>query len=305
MNKVQYVEILTAYLQERRCRSKTLRDKITYANRFLKWLDEEGLQVETSSYTDLLGFVKHLRNQQRQHNNINRHLIVVRQLYESQLQAERIDHNPAIHLYIKGAKQRIPHDLLNKKQLLQLYNYLQPQTPVQHRDKAILGIYINQGVLRQEINRLQTDHVQLEKGVITIPKNPRANEREIPLAPYQVMHLHQYLTEIRPQLLTQSKGEKGKRLFFTLADNPYLDDAVKTLLNTLKKAHPYFKSFNQVRSSVVSQWVKEKPIREAQYLSGHNSIISTERYRQVDLQALQESLQQYHPMATLQKNRSP
>ncbi len=157
-------------------------------------------------------------------------------------------------------------------------------------------MYINQGLIRKEIDRLTVEDPDLEKGILRIRKNIKLNERILPLASYQVMSLHKYLQEIRPQLLKQSKGEKGKRLFFTLANNESMNDCLKFFLRALKKQHPELKSFHQIRSSVISKWIKEKPIREVQYMAGHNSITSTERYRQIDLQDLQESLNRFHPM---------
>ena len=92
---------------------------------------------------------------------------------------------PGTNLYIKGKIQRLPHDLLSPKQLLNIYNNIEPQTPVQHRDKTILGIYINQGVIRKEIEQLQTSSINLEKGTITIEKNVKLAKRTLPLVSYQ------------------------------------------------------------------------------------------------------------------------
>ncbi len=296
MRSSNYITALEHYLKERHYRNGTIRDKKTYIRRFLDWLESEALEVEQCSYSDLLNFIRELKKQQRSTENTNKHLIAVRQLYESQMSLEHLNYNPAANLYIKGHIQRLPHDLLNQKQLIKIYNSLQPKTPVQYRDKMIFGMYINQGLIRKEIDRLTVEDPDLEKGILRIRKNIKLNERILPLASYQVMSLHKYLQEIRPQLLKQSKGEKGKRLFFTLANNESMNDCLKFFLRALKKQHPELKSFHQIRSSVISKWIKEKPIREVQYMAGHNSITSTERYRQIDLQDLQESLNRFHPM---------
>lgn len=296
MKANEYIQELVNYLEERHYRNGTIRDKKTYTRRFLTWLESDTLNVETCTYPDLLNFIRELKKQQRGTENINKHLSAVKQLYESQMSLEKLQYNPAANLYLKGQIQRLPHDLLNQKQLISIYNSLQPKTAVQHRDKMILGMYINQGLIRLEIDQIQTTDLNLEQGTVSIRKNVKLGERILPLAPYKIMSLHKYLNEIRPTLLSQSKGEKGKRLFFTLADNPTINDSLKFFLRALKKQHPELKSFHQIRSSLISKWIKEKPIREVQYLAGHNSITSTERYRLVDLQDLQESLKQFHPM---------
>ncbi len=284
------------YLQERKFRKGTIRNKKAYIIRYLEWLKTEGLTVEKCSYADLLNFVTLLKKQERSIENKNKHILAIKQFYESQIRLEKLEYNPATNLHIKGHTQRIPHNLLTPKQLENIYNNINPKTSVQYRDKIILGIYINQGLIRKEINQLELGDLNLEKGTISIRKNVKLKARILPLVTYQIMSIHKYITEIRPQLIKESEGEKGQRLFFTLADNPNMNECLRYFLRTLKKQHSELKSFHQIRSSVITKWIKEKPIREVQYLAGHNSIVSTERYRQVNLQDLERSLNKHHPL---------
>jgi integrase/recombinase XerD len=53
---------------------------------------------------------------------------------------------------------------------------------------------------------------------------------------------------------------------------------------------------NQIWISVISQWVKEKNIREVQYMAGHTSIYSTQRYIRANLDDLKDELSIYHPL---------
>lgn len=160
----------------------------------------------------------------------------------------------------------------------------------------ILGLYIHHGLIRTEINQLQVHDVNLSQGTIHIRKNIKLNERILTLAAHQVLQLHTYINTIRPELIKQSTFEKGNRLFFTRSSGENLNDTLKKLLKKLKKHHLELQSFHQVRSSVISNWIKEKPIREVQYMAGHNSLMSTQRYKDVDMQDLQTSLDTYHPL---------
>ncbi|MGV8138348.1 MAG: integrase [Mangrovibacterium sp.] len=52
----------------------------------------------------------------------------------------------------------------------------------------------------------------------------------------------------------------------------------------------------QIRISVISHWVKEKNIREVQYMAGHASIYSTQRYIRASLDDLKDELSLFHPL---------
>ena len=51
------------------------------------------------------------------------------------------------------------------------------------------------------------------------------------------------------------------------------------------------KSTKQVRASVIVKWLKMYNLREARYLAGHRYVSSTEKYKQNDLEGLQEEVQ--------------
>ena len=64
----------------------------------------------------------------------------------------------------------------------------------------------------------------------------------------------------------------------------------------LRKKYPRYKNLQQLRSSTISLWVEEKNIVKVQYMAGHNSITSTERYKRANMQDLKKALDQYHPL---------
>jgi integrase/recombinase XerD len=111
----------------------------------------------------------------------------------------------------------------------------------------------------------------------------------------QVLILQEYLSKVRP-LLLQLKGQDNEGLLMTIGESMQIKDAVQEFLLELQKKYPFLKSFRQVRNSVIYHWVKEKNLREAQYLAGHGSIHSTQRYKQANLDDLQLQLDLYHPL---------
>ena len=103
------------------------------------------------------------------------------------------------------------------------------------------------------------------------------------------------MSGIRSKLL-KLKGKKSEKLFITIGTSGYIKDAMRELLRELKQEHEYLNSFTQIRVSVISQWVKEKNIREVQYMAGHASIYSTQRYIRANLDDLKDELGMFHPL---------
>lgn len=284
------------HLQYKRFMFRTIEHKLICIRRFLEWLKKEDLILSECGYADILSFLKNLRVQQFSVANQNTHIVAIRHLYESEIAKGRANHNPLMNLHVKGRIQRIPHNLLTPEQLEKIYHSYKVTTEYQQRNKIMLGLYINQGLTRMEVNRLEVDDIDLIKGTIRIRNNVKLNERILPLAAYQVLHLNEYISKIRPQLLKQTEHAKGNRLFFTYSNGHTVNETIKKLLNELRRNNPELSSFHQVRSSVIYNWMKEKQIREVQYMAGHNSLNSTQRYQDVNMQDLHASLNEFHPL---------
>jgi len=283
------------YLQSIRLRSNTIYDLQRYAKRFLEWLEEENLTVENCTYTDLLSLLKHYRKQGFSVNNMNKHLRGIRHYYNYQKKVEKVNHNPAQNLIIKGEIIKLPGDLLTGKQLEQIYESYTPLTPVQKRNKIMISFFIYQGLTRDELNRIEPGDINLHKGTILIRKNVKLKKRILKLAANQILPLQEYLTKVRPELL-KLKGQPSDKLLVPIGQTHNMKEMARDLLGELKKKHSFLKSFRQIRNSVISLWLKEKNIRETQYMAGHGNIKSTQRYVQVNLEELSEQLNKYHPL---------
>ena len=283
------------YLQEKPLRKRTVAAVLLHAKRFLQWLNEEGLTLQDCKYNDLLSFVKKYRDEGLNPNNLNKHIRGIRYYMDYKTGKGEITYNPATNLNIKGEYTTLPKDILSRDQTEQVYNEYDAQTPVQKRNKVILGLYVYQGLTREEIENLVPTDINLNRGTILIRRNVMLRQRMLPLNASQVLQMQEYLTQIRPHLL-KIKGQPTDKLFTTIGDSQQMKDALRELLNELQRKYPFLKSFTQIRSTVIYFWVKEKNIREAQYLAGHASIHSTQRYKQVSLDDLQLQLDLFHPL---------
>jgi len=283
------------YLQFIRLRKGSIIDLLCYARRFLEWLETENLSVEECTYTDLLSLVKIYRDKGFSIHNQNKHILGIKHYYNYLKHIGKVKYSPAENLLVRGNIQKLPRDILSKKQLEEMYENYNPETAVQKRNKIMLGLLIYQGLTRDELDRLEPNNINLEKGIIHIKRNVKLRQRILKLAACQILPLQEYLTETR-KTLQELRKEKTNKLLINTGRVESINEITRELLRELRLKHDFLKSFIQVRNSVISNWITEKNIREVQYLAGHGSINSTQRYVQVNMQELTEQLNKYHPL---------
>jgi integrase/recombinase XerD len=75
-----------------------------------------------------------------------------------------------------------------------------------------------------------------------------------------------------------------------------INNRIKYMFDQLKKLNAKVINAKQIRSSVITFWLRQNNLRQVQYLSGHKYVSSTERYQCNNLDDLQNELQQHHPM---------
>ncbi len=86
------------------------------------------------------------------------------------------------------------------------------------------------------------------------------------------------------------------QLFISLKGSDNIKSSIRFLMDDLRKTDTQVKDAMQIRKSVIVNWLKEKDIRQVQYLAGHSSISSTERYQAANLEELEEALKIHHPL---------
>lgn len=278
----------------------TIAGVVSYVKHFLKWTEAENLAVAEITYNDLLSLVKQYRELELSRHTINCHLLGIQHYYDWLKSQKKVSHNPVVNLRVKGVVEKLPGDLLSPKQLEKIYETYKSGTPVQKRNKIIISLVVYQALVRDDLQQLEPGDINLEKGTVRIRKTVRLQERILKLKANQILPLQEYIKEVRPKLLQlkkkQTRNYQTDKLLITIGQSHHLKEATRLILEELRKEHPYLKSFIQVRSSVISLWIKEKHIREVQYMAGHNDIISTQRYVRANLDELKEQLVNFHPL---------
>lgn len=287
------------YLQTQSLSKISIEKHLEEIKRYQTWVKQEQLDIHQVNYRELLSYIQEGKNKNIKPQTINIKLNTITKYYNYLIEEGIRTENPARKLRVKGTKRTILADRLKAAELQGIYhqykelpNTIKPfreakQEITHQRNLIIISLLINQGISTTTLKRLEVTHINFDKGEIYIPGSKRSNSRTLKLHPGQIIPLHTYVLQTREKL-----GLTDDYLFSRNTIN-----IMNHLVPELKGMNPNIRNLEQIRASVIMNWIKHHSIRKVQYMAGHKYISSTEKYRQQDVESLQKALEQYHPMS--------
>jgi integrase/recombinase XerD len=273
----------TAYLQQKQYSGSTVSRYTEGIENFLTWLRREDIKDELFTYNELLDFMRYCHSKGISKRSVHNILCMVRHYCNYLISEGRRHDNPAAGVFIKGLIRKLPTNLLNTEELEELYKQYSIQLSVDSSKKIMLGLMIYQGVTVGEIMRLQRHHFKLKDGKVFIKGTKRTNERVLHLHAIQIPLLHEYLKFKSPSF--GGVGEAG------------INNRIKYMFDQLKQLNAKVINAKQIRSSVITEWLRKNHLRQVQYMAGHKYVSSTMRYQANNLDDLQSELERHHPMS--------
>ncbi|PSL42287.1 integrase/recombinase XerD [Chitinophaga niastensis] len=298
------------YLVIKRYSTATIDTVIRAVNYLRQWADKENIpELEDISYSDMLDFMKWSGKGGASQKTVSGYLTHIRKYYEWLISEGMIRENPVSCIKVQGIKRRAYYDILSAAQLEELYqNYttdithepgkmLPPQEMnilSRRRNRVMLSLLVYQGLRVEEIAALKVSDLQLREGKIMIHAKRRTAARSMTLESSQVYELMDYLHEVRKQLLPE--GVITDQLFVQRDGGQHFYSVTQMLLKQLRQINSRIKNLDQIRASVITQWLKQYDLRKVQHLAGHKYVSSTEAYKQNVLDGLQEAVNRFHPL---------
>jgi len=282
----------TEYLQQKKYSVKTVATYGFYINRFLSWLETENLSSESFTYTDLLEYMRDCQEKGITNRTVNNMLGIIRHYSNYLSHEKRRSDNPAAGVFIKGLVRKLPSGLLNFEDLEELYKQYGVQLNVEQSKKIMFGLMVYQGTSVAELMRITAQDIKLKEGKIKIRGTKRTSERILSLNANQMILIQQYLAENKFK-----EGALFTELTKTKNSKRNINNRVRYMLLQLKQLNDKVTSAKQIRSSVITHWLRRNNLRQVQYMAGHKYVSSTQRYQVNNLDDLKNELQQHHPMS--------
>ncbi len=282
----------TAYLQQKNLSASTIKAYTRRGNYFLAWLHREDNSLENFTYNDVLDFMRYCTDEQKSKRNIHALLGTVRHYSNYLILHGKRNDNPAAGIFIKGLSRKLPINLLSVEEMEELFKQYSIQLNVDSSKKIMLGLMIYQGLMGGELMRVESQHIKIKEGKILVKGTKRSNERILDLQALQITELQNYLNANKFKEGAMFTEQKLKVL-----SDKNVKNRVQYMFDQLKKLNPKVINAKQIRSSVITEWLRKNNLRQVQYMAGHKYVSSTERYQTNNLDDLQNELQQHHPMS--------
>lgn len=304
------------YLQSQGKSKSTVEHYQRYILDFITWLDQDNTEVENATAKEVMGYLNHLQKKGISNTTKSYRLNTINQFFDYQIEQELRKEHPSRHIKIRGSNVKKLTPILTRSELEKIYleyqipsaedprknrNWFTTYRLAKQRNKIILSLLINQGLTTAEINRLEIKDLQLRSGDILIKGSRKSEERTLKLKSNQIMDLMEYQFTTRSELLSYQTNKEVENLFLpvpvagkqTAAQSL---DIWKGLAKGIKEEHTNFINLRQVRTSVITNWLKHHNLREVQYMAGHRYVSTTEGYRLNQVDDLLKDIDQYHPL---------
>lgn len=283
------------YLKAKSYGEKSIERKIKHLRRYEKWLRQNSYQKEQIDYPKALWYLDWERKGGIADVTLNHYLNHVKHYYDYLMESKQINTNPYQNIQLKkklgSAAPLYLQDLLTTAQLDQIYQAYQANPRLNQRDKIQLSLLIYQGLATAELSHLKVRHVNLQKAQINIPPSKSYAQRILPLQAIQILPLARFTENKTPDQILISYRSQSQ----ASNSRTHLCQQINRELKKQRLNIP-FSNLRQIRRSVIAQWVKHENLRQAQYLAGHRSVQSTERYQVQSIEQLIEEVGKYHPL---------
>jgi integrase/recombinase XerD len=263
-------------------------------NRFLNHLRENEIQewVKVTKF-DVKAFLLSLRKQGLSIKTVVRNLVAIRTFFKFLLQEGILEVNPVDELESPKMAKTLPN-ILSLKEVEQLLEQPNLQTPLGIRDRAMLELLYATGMRVSELTQLPINQVNLEGGYVLL-YGKGSKERIVPLGSEAMKWVTHYLKTARERL---ARGRESQSLFINRSAKGMSRQGFWKNLKTYgqragirKRITPHL-----FRHSFASHLLERgADLRSVQMMLGHVDISTTQIYTHVTGERLKKVHQRYHP----------
>lgn len=250
------------------------------------------------TYTEIINYIGILRTKYSNSKTINRILSSIKAYYNYLCFIEIRKDNPtkSIVLRDKISRDIQLQDLFTLEELETLLHRKERYTHLEYRNKVLMSLLIYQGLQPRELSTITINDINLEQATIYIKATTKTNSRELPLKASQIILFQKYETEIRKKLLKENKTDN---YLIGIRGNDFTETDITSHIKNNYKGLFTGRKVNAmtIRQSVITNLLKQhNDLRIVQSFAGHKYPSTTERYKQNDVEALQQQINLHHPI---------
>lgn len=272
---------------------------------WVSYCSERGIDVLSPTPEEITGFLECLREGKEPAtramapSSVARIVVSLRGFYRYLVMEDRISSDPTARVGVPRRPRAIPKAI----PLDEVERFLeQPaDSPLGHRDRAILETLYGAGLRISELVGLDVDDVDVDAGTVLVRAGKGDRSRRVPLGTHARRAIERYVTVVRPALLQRSSGASARGALFLNSRGGRL---TRQGCWKLLKAHAERAGLgarvspHTLRHSFATHMLDAgADIRVVQELLGHASLSTTQVYTLVTDSRLKEAYLSAHPRA--------
>jgi integrase/recombinase XerD len=262
--------------------------------RFLDYLRGKGIQeLRDIGKFDVRGFLLSLKRKDLSTKSIGRDLSAIRTFFRFLIQEGILETNPIEDLESPKVAKKLP-EILSLKEIEQILEQPNLQTPLGIRDRAMLEMLYATGMRVSELTHLPTHQVNLEGGYVLL-YGKGSKERIVPLGSEAMNWVTLYLSTARGIL---AKAKESPILFINRSGRGMTRQGFWKNLRDYARRAGLRKRITPhlLRHSFASHLLERgADLRSVQMMLGHVDISTTQIYTHVTGERLKKVHKQYHP----------
>jgi integrase/recombinase XerC len=260
------------------------------------WQNSQAQLDPLGALTDLTLLRNFLAEQRQKHerSTVARRLSVIKGFLKFLYREEIIEKNIAKLITLPKSEHKIP-EILKPEEITEILRSIPPGTLFQKRTLAVIELLYSTGMRISELANLTYQDLDLRGGTVrVIGKGDK--ERVVPMGRHCQNAIHAYISSV-PGLVKQGDktalflNREGQRVSVRTLQRDLRRYAVEALGPAGLKVSPH--TFRH--SCATHLLAAGAGLREIQELLGHESLITTQKYTQVDIERLKKSYDKAHP----------
>jgi len=263
-------------------------------NRFLDYLKGKGIhEILNVGKFDVRAFLLTLKRKGLSTKTVLRNLVAIRAFFRFLVQEGILKTNPIEEIESPKIAKTLP-EILTLKEVEQLLEQPNLQSPLGIRDRAMLEVLYATGMRVSELTQLPINQVNLEGGYVLI-FGKGSRERIVPLGSESIRWLTFYLKTVRGRL---AKGKENRFLFISRWGREMSRQRFWKNLKEYGRRAGIRKRITPhlFRHSFASHLLERgADLRSVQMMLGHVDISTTQIYTHVTGERLKKIHQRYHP----------
>ncbi|MBQ3404405.1 MAG: site-specific tyrosine recombinase XerD, partial [Oscillospiraceae bacterium] len=261
-------------------------------NKFSDFMEENGALLRNADKNDIEHYLKHLRDMGRSAATITRTVVSIRGFYSWMCDMGYADSNPAAGISPEKPVKKLP-EILTEQEISQLLRQPRCEDMKGYRDKAMLELMYATGIRVSELIALDVDSVNLPARVIKC--HGQNGERIIPLHPAAVNALGDYLSMIRPGMLSY---ENEQALFVNVNGDRLSRQGFWKIVKYYARKAGIDKDItpHTLRHSFAAHLLENgADLNSLKEMLGHSDISSTQVYTRLVQRELKDVYNKAHP----------